>query len=140
MKLYERFDYLTQWFRYQATYLEMKYHLIQVMKGKEAYYTKKIRPCDRNIGKTAALARLSAKYGIPVIVPSENWKRLIERDIPISVPKYFINTRPTAWVANLSTRSLKHKMVLIEEGLSYEQIDIVNCMTNGRVIGYRNVD
>ena len=60
----------------------MKYHLEQVLKGKEEYYIKSIRHYDRNIGKSAALARLSAKYDIPIVVPTYSWKVLIERDIP----------------------------------------------------------
>lgn len=116
----------------------MKYHLKQVIKGNEDCYIKVIRHYDRNIGKTAALARLSAKYRIPVIVPSKKWAELIERDIPMYIPKYFKKSKPTAWVVNLPTRALKQKIVLMEEGLEDKQIEIANRISNGRVIGYRN--
>lgn len=118
----------------------MKHHLKQVMNEKEDYYIKIIGHYDRNIGKTAALARLSAKYKIPVIVPSKKWAELIERDIPMYIPKYFKKSKPTAWVANLPTRVLKQKIVLMEEGLADQQIEIANRMSNGRIVGYRNLD
>lgn len=143
MKLYEKFDYLAYWFRYQATYLEMKYHLKQVLAGKEEYYIKNIRHCDRNIGKSAALARLSVKYDIPVIVPTNKWKGIIERDIPRRIPKYFKRRKPTAFVANLPdralSRALRQNIVLMEEGMDEKQIDIANRMSNGKVVGYRSL-
>ena len=40
IKLYKKFEYLSYWFRYQATYLEMKYHLKQILKGKNESYIK----------------------------------------------------------------------------------------------------
>lgn len=116
----------------------MKYHLKQVIKGNEDCYIKEIRHYNRNIGKTAALARLSAKYRIPVIVPSKNWAELIERDIPMYIPKYFKKNKPTAYVANLPIGNLKQKIVLMEEGLEDKQIEIANRISNGRVVGYRN--
>lgn len=108
------------------------------MDGREDSYIKGIGHYDRNIGKTAALARLSAKYKIPVIVPSKKWAELIERDIPMYIPKYFKKSKPTAWVVNLPTRGLKQKIVLMEEGLADRQIEIANRMSNGRIVGYRN--
>ena len=79
IELYKRFEYLSYWFRYQATYLEMEYHLRQILKGKNESYIKQIYYYDRNIGKSAALARLSAKYDIPVVAPTQSWKKVIER-------------------------------------------------------------
>lgn len=116
----------------------MKYHLKQVMNGKEDSYIKRIGYYDRNIGKTAALARLSAKYKIPVIVPNERWKGVVETDISMYLPKYFKKSKPTVWASNYQTRVLKQNVVLIEEGLSKEQIDLVNRMSNGIVVGYKN--
>lgn len=139
IKLYEKFNWLAYWFRYQATYLEMKYHLRQVMNGKEDSYIKKIGHYDRNIGKTAALARLSAKYGIAVIVPTERWKRVIETDIPVYLPKYFKRNKPIVWVANLPTRGVRQDIVLMEERLTLEQIEIVNRMSQGKIVGYQNI-
>lgn len=117
----------------------MKYHLKQVMNGKEDSYIKRIGHYDRNIGKTAALARLSAKYGIAVIVPTERWKRIMETDITLYLPKYFKRNKPIVWVANLPTRGVRHDIVLMEEGLTLEQIEIVNRMSQGKIVGYQNI-
>ncbi len=140
IRLYKKFDYLAYWFRYQATYLEMKYHLKQVMNKQEKYYIKSIGHYDRNIGKSAALARLSAKYNIPIIVPTEKWKMLIEQDIPLDMPQYFKRRKPTAFVANLKNRALKQKIVLVEECLTNEQINIADRMSEGTIVGYQNYD
>lgn len=139
MKLYDRFSYLAYWFRYQATYLEMKYHLKQVLNGKEEYYIKPIHHYDRNIGKSAALARLSVKYDIPIAVPIHSWKSVLERDIPRYLPKYFKKKRPVTIVMNENMRDRKYKILLMEECLSDEQIGVVNYMTKGTVVGYRNM-
>ena len=109
------------------------------MNGKEDSYIKKIGHYDRNIGKTAALARLSAKYGIAVIVPTERWKRVIETDIPVYLPKYFKRNKPIVWVANLPTRGVRQDIVLMEERLTLEQIEIVNRMSQGKIVGYQNI-
>lgn len=140
IKLYERFEYLSYWFRYQSTYLEMKHHLKQVLKGKEDYYIKPIRHYDRNIGKSAALARLSVKYNIPVVVMSHAWKNVIERDIPRNIPKYFKKNKPTAMVTNRDMRSRRNDVFLVEERLTDEQMELVNRLSNGHFVGYRNVD
>lgn len=140
MKLYKRFEYLSYWFRYQATYLEMKYHLKQVLKGKEEYYIKPIFHYDRNIGKSTALAKLSAKYNIPVVVPTQRWRKVIEQDIPKYIPKYFRKKKPTSIVINEELRDRKYKVLLIEERLTDEQISFVNELCNGVVVGYRNID
>lgn len=140
MKLYERFNYLSCWFRYKATYLEMKYHLKQVLKGKREYYLKPIMRYDRNIGKSVALARLSVKYDIPIIVPTNIWKSVIERDIPMYLPKYFKRKKPEAIVATSDMRGIKFKVVLLEEMLTEEQMREVNYISNGKYVGYRNID
>ena len=140
IKLYKRFEYLSYWFRYQATYLEMKYHLKQVLKGNEEYYIKPIYHYDRNIGKSAALARLSAKYNIPVVVPSQRWVEVIEREIPEYIPKYFKKKKPTAFVVNEHLKGKRYAVLLLEERLTNEQIDFVNKLCNGSMVGYRNMD
>lgn len=140
IKLYERFSNLAYWFRYQATYLEMKYYLKQVLNGKEEYYIKPIRHYDRNIGKSAALARLSVKYNIPIVVPTQTWKRFIEHNIPHEIPKYFKKKKPEAIVASDYLRGQRHKILLMEEKLERRQIEQVNHMCQGAVVGYRNYD
>lgn len=140
IRLYEKFSDLAYWFRYQATYLEMKYHLKQVLNGKEEYYIKPIRHYDRNIGKSVALARLSVKYNIPIVVPTQTWKRFIERNIPRNIPKYFKKGKPETIVASDYLRGQKYKIILMEEKLESRQIDQVNHMCCGTVVGYRNYD
>lgn len=137
---YTRFEYLSYWLRYQVTYLEMKYHLKKVLKGKEKCYFKTIYHHDRNIGKSAALARLSAKYNIPVAVPTQTWGKVIERDIPRYLPKYFNKKKPDIIVINKCLRGIKYDVLLMEERLTDEQINIVDKLCNGAIVGYKNID
>ena len=139
MKLYKTLECLSYWFRYQATYLEMKYHLKQVMKGKEEYYIKTTDPYDRNIGKSVALARLSVKYNIPIVVPTNIWSDVIVKDIPKYLPKYFKKKLPKTIVINENMRGRKYDVLLLEECLSEDQMNVVNYVTCGKVVGYKNV-
>ena len=116
----------------------MKYHLKQLLKGKEEYYIKPIRHYDRNIGKSAALARLSVKYDIPIVVTTQTWKRFIEHNIPRDIPKYFKKKKPVTIVASDYLRGQRNKIFLLEERLKKEQIELVNRMCCGKVVGYRN--
>lgn len=138
MKLYERIGHLSQWLRFEATYLEMKYHLKQVMKGKKNLYFKYISRFDRNIGKSVALARLSAKYGIPVVVPTNTWKITIERDIPKCLPRYFKKKKPFAIVEKdvPEIRGSRYDVILAEERLLYHVLEIAADISNGKVVGY----
>ena len=139
IKLYKRFEYLSYWFRYQSTYLEMKYHLKQILKGKNESYIKPIYHYDRNIGKSVALARLSAKYNIPVVVPTQSWKKVIERDIPNRLPKYFKRKRPTTIVANENFKGKRYEILLVEEGLSNDCWTRISPMAR-YFVGYKNYD
>lgn len=139
IRLYEKFSNLAYWFRYQATYLEMEYHLKQVLKGKEEYYIKPIRYYDRNIGKSVALARLSVKYNIPIVVPTQTWKRFIERSIPRNIPKYFKKI-PETIVASDYLRGRKYKILLMEERIEDRQIEQINRICCSVVVGYKNYD
>ena len=138
MKLHTRLEYLSYWCRYQATYYEMKYYLKQVLKGKSDTYLKRIGHYDRNIGKSAALARLSAKYNIPVVVPTQSWKLVIEKDIPRSLPKYFKKKRPTVIVANENFKGKRYEVLLAEERLDVDCWDRVSPIAKF-FVGYRNV-
>ena len=139
IKLYKKFEYLSYWFRYQSTYLEMKYHRKQILKGKNESYNKPIYHHDRNIGKSAALARLSAKYNIPVVVPTQSWKKVIERDIPSSLPKYFKRKLPTTIVANENFRGKKYEILLVEERLDNDCWTRISPMARC-FVGYENYD
>ena len=138
IKLYKRFEYLSYWFKYQTTYLEMKYHLKRILKGKNVSYIKPIYHYDRNIGKSAALARLSAKYNIPIAVPTHSWAKLIEKDIPNRIPKYFKKNKPTTIVVCNNSKQKRYKVLLMEEGMGKEQFATV--IGNGHFVGYRNMD
>ncbi|MFG6379051.1 MAG: hypothetical protein K1W19_12175 [Lachnospiraceae bacterium] len=131
---------MAYWFRYQATYLEMKYHLERVLSGKEEYYIKPIKHYDRNIGKSAALARLSVKYNILIAVPTQMWKKFIEYNIPRNIPKYFKKNKPEIIVMSNYLRDQKYKILLMEERLEGRQVEQVNNMCRGTVVGYRNYD
>ena len=138
MKLYKRLEWLSYWFRYQATYLEMEYHLKQVLKGEEGNYFKTVFHYDRGIGKTTALARLSVKYDIPIAVPTNNWSDVVVKDIPRYMPKYFKKKLPRTIVINESMRGRRYNILLVEECLTEEQINCVNHVTLGKIVGYKN--
>lgn len=138
MKLHTRLEYLSYWCRYQATYYEMKYYLKRVLKGKSDTYLKRIGHYDRNIGKSTALARLSAKYNIPVVVPTQSWKSVIEKDIPRSLPRYFKKKRPTVIVANENFKGKRYEVLLVEERLDVDCWDRVSPMAKF-FVGYRNI-
>lgn len=129
--LYKRVEYLSYWFRYEATYLEMKYHLKQVIKGRETSYFKRIGHYDRNIGKSAALARLSAKYDIPVIVPLRCWADTIEKDIPRYLPQYFKKRTPKCICVNECAGQKRYDIMLIEENVDRRYLPMSEA-----VIGY----
>lgn len=126
--------------RYQITYLEMNLRLKQVLKGKRKYSYKIIDDNDRNIGKSTALARLSVKYDIPIAIPYRHCEHLFKYDIPKYVPKYFKNKKPKVIAINEGARGKRYNMLLIEENLTAEQLQIVNVICNGRMIGYKNSD
>ena len=117
----------------------MKYHLKQILKGKNESYIKPIYHHDRNIGKSAALARLSAKYNIPVVVPTQSWKKVIERDIPSSLSKYFKRKRPTTIVANESFKGKRYEILLVEERLGNDCWTRISPMAK-HFVGYENYD
>lgn len=141
MKLYKKLEYLSYRFRYEATYLEMKYHLKRLLKGKEYTYIKKIRNYDRNIGKSCALARLSVKYDIPVAVPTKSWAMLYEKDIPRYIPKYFKKKLPKTIVVNEYSIGKRYDLILIEECIPQDAINsIIVPMVKKGFIGFKNVE
>ena len=140
MKLYITLSKLSRWLRYKATYYEMKYYLKEVMEGKSNTYVKYLSNCDRNIGKSVALARLSAEYGIPIIVPTYQWKNMIEKDIPAMLPKYFKYHKPIAIPEKTLLPDMRFKVILVEEALSRDIVmDLANRYSNGKVVGYKNM-
>lgn len=141
MRLDEKIDSLARWLRYQATYLKMKHYLKECLNGTAPYrsMTMTICPHHRDIGKTAALARLSEKYNIPIIAPTIQRRLDIELSIPSFLPKYFKKNKPKAIVASENNcRGIKYKVVLIEEGLTKEQLEMVYKMSE-YVVGYKNI-
>lgn len=100
MKLFELVDYLSTRLRYEATYLEMKYYVKRILNNKNNAkpHKKYIDHYSRGIGKSCALARLSIKYNIPILVASRGRVSLYKADIPRRVPKYFKKKVPTVAV------------------------------------------
>lgn len=142
MKLYQRVEKISQWLKYQSTYLEMKYHLKRVLKGKTDKYVKTICNYERGIGKSIALARLSAKYKLPIIVLSHSWKKEIEIDIPKRLPKYFKKNKPIAFTQNdMHLKGHRFEVILVEEGIiEARTCDIADDISYGKYVGYRNID
>jgi hypothetical protein len=139
MKLYQQLNKLSKWLKYKATYHEMKYYLKEVMDEKRDTYVKCTFDYDRNTGKSVALARLSAEYSIPIIVPTCRWKDEIEKYIPARLPKYFKHKKPIAIPQNTLLPDMRFKVILVEEGLSKDAIDLANKYSYGKVVGFRNV-
>lgn len=141
MRLYEKLDYLAYRFRYEATYLEMKYHLKNVMKGKENNFIKRIGHYDRNIGKSCALARLSVKYNIPIAVYTKMWSDLYTKDIPRYIPKYFKKKRPQTIVVNENSKGKRYDIILLEECVPEEFLNaIIVPMVKKGIVGYKNME
>lgn len=137
MKLYEKLDYLSHWIKYQSRYLEMKYHVKQTLKGMEECYIKPVYPQDRGSGKSTALARLSVKYDIPIVVPTQRRKKIIEQEVPRHIPQYFKRKKPIVIVASETCGRRGYKIVLIDEGLTNEQIKLAVEMSKGTIVGYK---
>lgn len=92
---------------------------------------------DRGIGKTASLARLSAKYGIPVFVKNNSQKQLIERDIPKYLPKYFKKCKPKAIVVeNKYLRGHRYETGLVDELLTFEDLENIEAYYCSHLVGY----
>lgn len=75
--------------KYEFTYLKLKYYLDRVLKNKKDSWVNYTTRYDRGIGKTVSVARLSAKYDIPVFVKNNMCKRFIENEVPKYLPRYF---------------------------------------------------
>jgi hypothetical protein len=138
MKLYQRLEQLSRWLKYQATYLEMEYHLKQVLKGKEYRYMKDVFSYDRGTGKSVALARLSAKYNLPIIVYTNMAKKHIE-DIPQKLPKYFRKRKPLVLVCHKEKlRGRRFDVVLLDQELSAQQMnDLYEVGLTNKYVGFR---
>jgi len=67
-------------------------------------------------------------------------KRFIERNIPHDISKYFKKKKPETIVASDYLRGQRHKILLMEERLEGRQIEQVNNICCGTVVGYRNYD
>lgn len=137
MKLYKLFSYLSYRLRYESTYLELKYHLDQVLKNKKNSWVNCTMRFDRGIGKTASLARLSAEYGIPVFVKNNSCKQLIERDIPKYLPQYFKKCTPKAIVVkNKYLRDRRYETGLVDEPLTFGDLENIETHYCSQLVGY----
>lgn len=128
--LYQQLTNLSRWLRYKATYLELKHHLKQVLKGKEEQYIKLVY--ERHIGKTVALAKLSAKYKIPLLVSTRcnaMYIGALESKI-----KYFKKNKPIVYVVNdYISKGLKTNIILVDEGISKNQQNLIDSITSHQI-------
>lgn len=137
MKLYKLYSYLSYRLRYESTYLELKYHLDQVLKNKKNSRINFATKYDRGIGKTVSVARLSAKYDIPVFVKNNMCKRFIENDVPKYVPQYFKKRKPKAIVVGSKhLKGHRYEVGLIDEPLSLNDLDNVETYYCDKLVGY----
>lgn len=137
MKLYKLCSYLSYRLKYESTYLKLKYYLDQVLKNKKDSWVNYTTRYDRGIGKTVSVARLSAKYDIPVFVKNNMWKRFIENEVPKYVPQYFKKRKPKAIiVGSKHLKSHSYEVALIDEPLSLTDVDNIETWCRGKLVGY----
>ena len=92
---------------------------------------------DRGIGKTVSVARLSAKYDIPVFVKNNMCKRFIENEVPKYLPRYFKKRKPKAIVAGSKhLKGHRYEVALIDEPLSLTDVDNIETWCRGKLVGY----
>ena len=138
MKLIKKIKNVFKRIQYEITYLRMEYHLIKVITSNQTEYFLNVN-YKRNIGKSCALSRLSAKYNIPIVVPNYTSIDIHTRWIPKKLPKYFKHGRPTVILANeYELRGRNHFfIVLVEEGItSKKTIDLINSVSY-KIVGYK---
>lgn len=89
--------------RYEITYLQMERLVKKALKDKQfkQFYIKFISGNDsvRGIGKSVALARLSAKHGIPIVTTKARENDYL-LGITRELPQYFKKGLPTTIVYN----------------------------------------
>lgn len=137
MKLYKLCSYLLYRLKYESTYLKLKYYLNQVLKNKKDSWVNYTTRYDRGIGKTVSVARLSAKYDIPVFVKNNTCKRFIENEVPKYLPRYFKKRKPKAIVAGGDhLKGHRYEVALIDEPLSLTDVDNIETWCCGKLVGY----
>lgn len=110
-----------------------------MLKNKKDSWVNYTTRYDRGIGKTVSVARLSAKYDIPVFVKNNMCKRFIEEDVPKYLPQYFKKRKPKAIVVEYRDRHLKgcrYEVGLIDEPLSLNDIDNIETWCCDKLVGY----
>lgn len=137
MKLYKLCSYLSYRLKYESTYLELKYNLNQVLKNKKYSWVNYTTKFDRGIGKSVSVARLSAKYDVPVFVKNNMCKRFIEEDVPKYLPQYFKKRKPKAIVVgDKRLGGYRCKVGLIDEPLSLNDVDNIETYCCDKLVGY----
>lgn len=137
MKLYKLCSYLSYRLKYESTYLKLKHHLNQVLKNKKGSLVNYTTKYDRGIGKSVSVARLSAKYDIPVFVKNNMCKRFIEQYVPKYVPQYFKKRKPKAIVVGSKhLKGHRYEVALIDEPLSLTDVDNIETWCRGKLVGY----
>lgn len=137
MKLYKLCSYLSYRLKYESTYLELKHHLNQVLKNKKGSLVNYTTKYDRGIGKSVSVARLSAKYDIPVFVKNNMCKRFIEEYVPKYLPQYFKKRKPKAIVVGSEyLKCHRYEVGLIDEPLSLNDLNNIETYYCSRLVGY----
>lgn len=137
MKLYKLCSYLSYRLKYESTYLELKHHLNQVLKNKKGSLVNYTTKYDRGIGKSVSVARLSAKYDIPVFIKNNMCKRFIEEYVPKYLPQYFKKRKPKAIVVGSEyLKCHRYEVGLIDEPLSLNDLNNIETYYCSRLVGY----
>ena len=132
LKISKWFSNTSQWFRYKATYCEMKYYLKRVKHGKEVQWMKPVHPYMRDIGKSYSLVKLALKYNLPIAVPTQVHRGYLER----IAKQEFNSINLKTVVINGCCRGKRFETLLIEEGFSVDILyKVVFPMCKNR-IGY----
>lgn len=125
---------ISQWFRYKATYLEMKHYVKSIKHSIEVRWMKPVYPYMRNIGKSYSLVKLALKYDLPIAVPTQ----LYEKNIKHIAKRDFKNNNLKIVVINDFSRGKRFETLLVEEGFKPSVLyEIVYPMCKN-IIGYVN--
>lgn len=133
LKLSEKLSNISLWFRYKATYFEMKYYVHKSITDKDFMrYMKPIYPYMRNIGKSYALIKLALKYDIPIVVPTNpyanNLRYMAQRDFKSN------NLKTIVAIENI--RGKKYDTLLIEEMIPDDVLNNIIYPMCNKAIGY----
>lgn len=138
-RIYKFLDLISRKLGFASLYLEMKDHLISVMKGKSNSYFKNTKFLYRGIGKTRVLIMLSARYDLPICVKSKGAAKRIEQLICYMYPQKNYKHKPRVLILSSNMEFMegrRFEVVLVDEGLTAFQINVMSACSLGGIIGY----